>query len=145
MADEASDSITIGADKSKIMDVIADFESYPQWVDLVKQAEILETGVDGRASQVRFVLDAGVVKDEYVLAYDWSGDDRVSWHLVRSKALKAQDGSYTLTEAGAGTHVTYQLAVDLVMPVLGMFKRKAQKVIIDTALKGLKNRVESGG
>ena len=32
--------------------------------------------------------------------------------------------------------------MDLTIPMLGMFKRKAEKVIIDTALKGLKKRVE---
>ena len=39
--------------------------------------------------------------------------------------------------------MTYQLAVDLELPLLGMLKRKAEKVIVDTALKGLKHRVES--
>ncbi len=38
--------------------------------------------------------------------------------------------------------MTYQLAVDLAIPMLGMFKRKAEKVIMDTALKELKKRVE---
>ena len=40
------------------------------------------------------------------------------------------------------TTVTYTLAVDINMPMIGMFKRKAEKTIIDSALKGLKNRVE---
>jgi hypothetical protein len=39
--------------------------------------------------------------------------------------------------------VTYRLSVDLNIPMLGMFKRKAEKVIMDTALKGLKKRVEA--
>jgi ribosome-associated toxin RatA of RatAB toxin-antitoxin module len=144
MADQASDSIVIGADKASVMKVIADFESYPQWVDMVKQAEILGTDDEGRATQVRFVLDAGIIKDEYVLAYDWSRPDSLSWHLVQSKAMKSQDGVYRLAESGGSTTVTYDLALDLKMPVLGAFKRKGQKVIIDTALKGLKKRVESG-
>jgi len=38
--------------------------------------------------------------------------------------------------------VTYRLAVDVKIPMLGMLKRKAEKVIIDTALKELKKRVE---
>jgi hypothetical protein len=29
--------------------------------------------------------------------------------------------------------------------MIGMLRRKAEKVVIDTALKGLKKRVESGG
>lgn len=142
MADQASSSITINADKAAIMAVIADFEAYPEWASMIRTVTVDETGADGRGTEVSFVLDAGVLKDEYTLAYDWKGDDRVDWHLVKGKALKSQEGSYVLEDAGDGTRVTYQLAVDLTIPMLGMFKRKAEKVIIDTALKGLKKRVE---
>ena len=142
MADQASSSITINADKAAVMAVIADFEAYPQWASMIKTVTVDENGPDGRGSQVTFVLDAGVLKDEYTLAYDWQGDDRVDWHLVKGKALKSQEGAYVLEGAGNGTQVTYRLAVDLNIPMLGMFKRKAEKVIIDTALKGLKKRVE---
>jgi len=142
MAERASSSITINADRSAVMAVIADFESYPEWADYMKKVEVVDEGSGGRADKVRFVLDAGVVKDDYVLGYDWSGNDEVSWHLVKGKMLKKMDGSYRLVEAGEGTEVTYALAVDLNMPMLGMFKRKAEKVIMDTALKELKKRVE---
>ena len=142
MADQASSTITVNADKAAVMAVIADFESYPEWASMIRTVTVDETGSDGRGKQVSFVLDAGVLKDEYTLAYDWTGDDRVDWHLVKGKALKSQEGSYVLEDAGGGTLVTYRLAVDLNIPMLGMFKRKAEKVIIDTALKGLKKRVE---
>src|SRR3954447_16011718 len=145
MADQASSSITIKADKAAIMAVIADFESYPEWASMIKRVTVDETGGDGRGKQVTFVLDAGVLKDEYTLAYDWQGDERVDWSLVKGKALKSQEGSYILEESGGSTEVTYKLSVDLNIPMLGMFKRKAEKVIMDTALKGLKKRVESGG
>ena len=143
MADQASATITINAPKADVMAVIADFEAYPEWSGQIKSVSVDEKGADGRASQVTFNLDAGVIRDDYTLAYDWSGDDRVDWHLVKSKALKSQDGSYILSERSGETEVTYRLAVDLNIPMLGMFKRKAEKVIIDTALKGLKKRVES--
>src|SRR3954464_14073399 len=144
MADQASASITINASKAEVMAVIADFEAYPQWSGQIKSVAVDEQGPDGRPAQVTFTLDAGVIKDEYTLAYSWHGDERVDWHLVKSRALKSQDGSYLLTDSDGGTEVTYTLAVDLNIPMLGMFKRKAEKVIIDTALKGLKKRVESG-
>jgi Protein of unknown function (DUF2505) len=66
----------------------------------------------------------------------------VSWHLVRGSVLKTMDGTYQLRPSGAGTTVTYTLAVDVNMPMIGMFKRKAEKTIVDGALKGLKKRVE---
>ena len=143
MADQASSSITVNAPKSEVMAVIADFDAYPEWSGQIKHVTVDDTGPDGRASQVTFSLDAGVIKDDYTLAYTWHGDDRVDWTLVKSKALKSQVGSYILEDSGGSTDVTYQLAVDLNIPMLGMFKRKAEKVIIDTALKGLTKRVES--
>ena len=144
MVDKASSSIVINADKQAIMSVIADFEAYPEWSTAIKSVTVDEVGDDGRGRQATFTLDAGVLKDTYTLAYDWSGDDRVDWHLVKGKALKSQEGTYELTDSGSGTEVVYRLAVDLNIPMLGMFKRKAEKVIMDTALKGLKKRVESG-
>src|SRR3954452_23613362 len=122
MADQASSSTTINADKAAVMAVIADFESYPEWASMIRKATVDETGPDGRGTEVSFVLDAGVLKDEYTLAYDWQGDDRVDWHLVKGKALKSQQGSYELEGAGDSTLVTYRLAVDLNIPMLGMFK-----------------------
>ena len=40
------------------------------------------------------------------------------------------------------TEVLYAITIDTKMPLLGMMKRKAEKVILDTALKELKKRVE---
>ena len=140
MADESTQSIVIDAPPEQIMAVIADFTAYPEWADGVKHVEIL--GDD----QVKFNIDQGPVKDEYVLKYDWAADGQsVSWELVKSTLLKSQHGSYVLKPTGSSTQVTYTLSVQLVVPMIGMFRRKAEKVIIDTALKGLKKRVETTG
>ncbi len=144
MAEQTSASIVISADQGSIMSVIADFGSHPAWVQGMKQAEVVEDGPDGRAKQVHFELEASPIKDSYTLSYDWKGDDSVSWTLVQGKMLKAMDGTYELDPQGdEATEVTYTLAVDISIPMIGMLKRKAEKVIIDTALKGLKKRVES--
>lgn len=144
MAEQTTSSITIAADPSAIMAVIADFEAYPEWAQGVKSAEVVSSGPDGRAEQVHFVLDASPIKDAYTLGYDWQGDAAVTWTLVEGGMLKAMDGAYELEPQGPGsTEVTYRLAVDISIPMIGMLKRKAEKVIIDTALKGLKKRVES--
>jgi ribosome-associated toxin RatA of RatAB toxin-antitoxin module len=143
MADQSTQSITVAAPPADVMAVIADFPSYPEWVAAAKQVDVLETGPDGRARRVHFVLDAGAVKDDYVLEYTWDDDRRVSWHLVQGQMQKRQEGSYTLSETAPGTtDVIYAIAIDLSIPMLGMIKRKAEKVILDTALKELKKRVE---
>ena len=143
MADQSTQSIVVDAPAADVMAVIADFPSYPQWVSAAKQVEVLESGDDGRARRVRFVLDAGSVKDDYVLAYTWDGNRSVSWTLESSQLMKRQDGSYTLSESDGRTEVTYRITIDTKIPLLGMMKRKAEKVILDTALKELKKRVES--
>jgi len=125
------------------MAVIADFGAYPTWTGSVRQAEVLESGPDGRARRVAFALDAGVLKDNYELEYEWNGDSSVHWVLTKGQVQKAQQGSYTLAPEGAATEVTYSLTVDLAIPMLGMLKRKAEKIVMDTALKELKKRVES--
>lgn len=141
MADQTSASIEIDASPAQVMAVIADFEHYPEWVDSMKSAEVL-TSSAGKAETVRMVLDHPLVKDDYVLAYQWQ-PSTVSWHLVEGTLLKAMDGSYVLEQRGGATTVTYTLAVDVNLPMIGMFRRKAEKTIIDGALKGLKRRVES--
>jgi ribosome-associated toxin RatA of RatAB toxin-antitoxin module len=145
MADQTTSDIVVDAGAEQVMAVIADFDAYPTWATGVKQTEVLEEGPDGRPKQVRFLLDAAPIKDEYVLAYDWDGDRSVTWTLVQGKVLKGMDGAYQLDPDGAGTRVTYRLAVEVAIPMIGMLRRKAEKVIIDTALKGLKKRVESVG
>ncbi|HEX2497380.1 MAG: SRPBCC family protein [Actinomycetes bacterium] len=146
MADQTTSSITIDATPTEIMMVIADFAAYPDWTGQVKEAKVLSASADGRADQVRFVLDAGVIKDEYTLGYTWDDDREVRWTLVEEGSLmRALDGSYTLVPAAgpARTDVTYRLTVDTKIPMLGMIKRKAEKVIVDTALKELAKRVAS--
>ena len=144
MADRTESSIVIQAPPSRIMAVIADLARYPEWSDGVKSVEILTEFEDGRPGDAHFVLDAGAIKDSYTLEYDWDADRSVTWRLTEGHMLKAMDGVYELADNGDGsTTVVYQLTVDVSIPMIGLIRRKAEKVIVDTALRGLKERVES--
>lgn len=145
MADSSMQSIVIDATPAQIAAVICDFGAYPQWIPAMKRTDVLSEYEDGYAAEVTFALDAGVVSDEYTVVYEYAEDlSHIEWKLVKpSKMQKVQNGSYDLVDNGDGTTtVTYTLEVDLTMPVLGMFKRKAEKAIMDAALGGLKKRVE---
>jgi carbon monoxide dehydrogenase subunit G len=145
MADRTRASIRVAAPLAAVMAVIADFAAYPQWASAVRSTEVINRDGAGRGTRVRFQLDAGVIKDSYVLAYDWSGDTAVRWELAEAgTVITAMSGGYLLADTGYGTTVTYELMVDVRIPMLGMMKRRAEKSIIDTALKGLKGRVEAG-
>ncbi|MET1133844.1 MAG: SRPBCC family protein [Aeromicrobium sp.] len=145
MARTVSD-IVIEAPAQAVMSVIAAFADYPDWATGMREVTVLATDDSGRPLDVRFVVDSAPIRDTFTLRYDWRDERLVTWSLVPEEAtmLSAMDGFYSLDSVDAGrTRVTYQLAVDLRLPLLGMLKRKAEKVIVDTALKGLKRRVES--
>ena len=144
MAEQTTSSIVVDAPPADVMAVIADFDAYPVWAKGVLRADVVREGADGRAEEVFFELDVSPIKDEYTLRYDWRGDAEVTWTLVEGKMLKALDGAYVLRDMGNGsTEVTYRLALDVAIPLIGMLKRKGEKILIDTALKGLKKRVET--
>jgi hypothetical protein len=144
MADRTSASIVTSAPRGAIMAVIADFGAYPEWATGVRSAEVVEPGPGGLPRRVRFVLDAGLIKDSYVLAYEWDADCGVSWELAEAGTMVTEmSGAYLLADEGSGTRVSYELAVGTRMPMIGMMKRRAEKTIIGTALKGLKNRAEA--
>ncbi|WP_197379773.1 SRPBCC family protein [Mycolicibacterium mengxianglii] len=144
MADKTAQTIYIDADPGTVMDVIADIGSYPDWVKEYKDTEVLTCDDDGYPKTARLVLDAAVLKDTMVLEYEWPADRRsVRWWLISSSLLKALDGAYRLAPKGSGTEVTYELSVDLMIPMIGLLKRKAEKRLTDTALKDLKKRVEA--
>lgn len=144
MADQTESSTVVRASRALVMDVIADLPSYPEWSDGVKSVEVLETTASGRPAQATFRIDAAPVRDRYTLAYDWDpSGDRVSWHLVEGEMTKELTGSYELADTAEGVRVTYRLRVDVKIPMIGLLKRRAEKVIIDTALRGLRERAET--
>lgn len=142
MADNARATITINAEPKAVMDVIADFPAYPQWAG-VERTEVLDPGEGGRARRVRLWVDAKIVKDEYVLDYDWDDDRAVTWNLVEGKQQSYQRGTYALRDLGGRTEVTYDLTLEMKAKLPGLVRRTAQSTIMDRALRGLKKRVES--
>ncbi len=144
MTEQTRSSITIDADPGEIMDAIADFASYPSWASEVKSTEIVEPGSNGRPARVRLIIDGGAVRDDQTHDYRWDGERSVHWSLVSSRMLRSLEGSYTLLPRQPGrTEVTYQLRLDAKVPMLGVFKREIEKVIINRALPSLKRHVEN--
>ena len=138
------DSTVVDAAVEDVMAVIADFAAYPSWSAPIRSAVVETVGADGRPERVRFALQAGAIVDEYVLVYSWSADDRgVEWRLESSTLQRAQRGSYRLEPVGDGTRVDYELEVELVVPVIGSLRRRAERQILGNALSELKRRAES--
>lgn len=143
MADKTNQTIYIDAEPAEVMKAIADLESYPEWINEYKEVEVLEADDAGYPKKARMLMDATIFKDTLIMNYQWPADRQsLSWTLESSSLLKSLEGSYILAPKGSGTDVTYELAVDLAIPMIGMLKRKAERRLIDGALKDLKKRVE---
>jgi carbon monoxide dehydrogenase subunit G len=145
MSEYAEGSIEIDASAADVMEVISDFESYPDWAE-VRKAEVIERGEGGRGAQVAFKVDVPVLgKAEYTLAYVYApGDAGLSWTTREARgAVRDIRGEYLLDEFDDDTtKVTYRLAVDLGVLVPGFIRTQGAQRVIENALERLKLRVE---
>lgn len=142
MDESVSGSISVRASADAVMDVIADFEAYPEWQDEIKDVEILETDDDGWGTAVRFSVDAKIFTMTYVLGYTYA-DDEMHWTLREGDKVRKIDGSYLLERQDDGsTQVTYHLEVVPAISLPKVVRRKAAQRIVDGALEGVKRRVE---
>ncbi|MBV8789610.1 MAG: SRPBCC family protein [Mycobacterium sp.] len=140
MAITETREVVIDATPDEIMDVLFDLESLPEWSSVHRKVEILERDDEGHPSRSKQVVKLVGVSDEQELAYSVH-DDGVSWTLISAKQQRAQEGRYTLSPEGDSTRVRFDLTVDLLMPVPGFLVKKGASSLLDTATKGLRDRV----
>src|SRR3954447_4556299 len=144
MAERATEQIVIDAPAARLLEALLDFERYPDWAADIKDVEVLERDEAGRGNLVRYRAPAMGESARYTLTYDYSDvPNSMSWKLVEGSIMRVLDGSYTFDAQDAGTLVTYHLEVDLIVPIPGFVKRRAEGKIMGTALRELKKRVES--
>ncbi len=140
MSVKESRAVVIEATPEEILDVIADVESTPSWSPQYQSSEILETYDDGRPKQAKMVVKAAGLTDEQVIEYTWT-DSSVSWTLVSAGQLKAQDAKYTLSPDGDNTKVTFDMEIDLSVPLPGFIVKRTLKGGMETATDGLRKQV----
>lgn len=146
MADIARQEATIAAPVEELWSVLVDFERYPDWAGDLKQVEVLDRDDEGLGTEVLYRAAAMGRSTTYVLRYDHSeAPHRVPWVLERGDIMRRLDGAYTLQadpDDPTRTKVVYDLVVDLVVPLPGFIKHRAEHKIIHTALRDLQAHVE---
>jgi carbon monoxide dehydrogenase subunit G len=144
MTEQATQTMEIAASPERILEVLLDFDAYPTWAHDLKGVTVDSRDEEGRAREVTFRAAAMGRSTSYTLHYHYEQDPiRMSWELVRGDIMRDILGSYLLEPVGEGrTDVTYDLTVDLVVPLPGFVKRRAEARIINTALRQLKDRLE---
>ncbi len=146
MADHATQTMVIAAPAERIRDVLVDYPAYPTWANDLKGVTVEEVGEDGLGLEVTYRAAAMGRSTSYTLRYEY-GDDpiTIAWSLARGDIMRRLDGSYVLEpvdgDEGA-TRVTYNLSVELIVPLPSFVKRRAEAKIIHTALRDLRDHVE---
>lgn len=147
MSEQTEGRIDIRAAPPEIMDVLTDFEAYPEWAD-VKTVKVLERGPGGIGTKVAFEVEVPVLgRASYTLAYRYApADGGLSWVSTEARgAVSDISGEYLLTELDdRETRVTYRLRVELGVLLPGFVRTQGERRVIENALEGLKRRVEGG-
>ena len=146
MADEATQQMVVGASPERTWQVLTDFDEYPTWAADLKAADVVARDGEGRALEVAFRAAAMGRSTSYRLRYDYSRAPEVlAWKLVEGDITRMLDGSYVLAPVDGdadSTLVTYHLEVDLLVPLPGFVKRRAEARIVSTALRSLRTHLE---
>jgi uncharacterized membrane protein len=146
MVDQATQQMVVGASPARTWEVLTNFPDYPIWAHDLKSVTVLEHDAEGRGVLVAFRAAAMGRSTSYTLRYDYGNAPRVlAWKLVEGDVTRVLDGSYQLEPVPGEsdkTEVTYHLTVDLVVPLPGFVKRRAEGRIIHTALRQLRDHLE---
>ena len=145
--EQAEGTKTIDASAADIMEVLSDFEAYPEWTD-VKKTEVVKTDKQDRPTEVFYEVSQFGITAKYTLSYDYTDDDGgMTWTTksVEEGPIKDIQGEYVLEELDEDeTEVTYRMTLDLKTKLPGIIMKRGEKMIIRNALDGLKKRVEEG-
>ena len=145
MEEQVTERMIISGGPERCFEVLTNFEQYPDWAADIKAVAVVERDELGRALQVTFRAAAFGRSTSYTLQYDYSeAPGELSWIQVAGDITRRLDGAYQLRPAADGTtEIIYRLTVDLIVPLPGFVKRRAEGRIMGTALRELKAQVES--
>ncbi|MFV0523974.1 MAG: SRPBCC family protein [Acidimicrobiales bacterium] len=133
--------------------VASDLDAYPEWAPSVTSVTVDDRDDRGRPLQATFTAADLGHRITYRLVYDHAGaPDRMAWSLVSGDLPSRLDGSYRFEPAEGdpwSTDVTYELDVELVVPLPGYVRRRLEDRVLQTALARFAARAgalaEAGG
>jgi ribosome-associated toxin RatA of RatAB toxin-antitoxin module len=143
VSQRATESITVAASPETIYRVVTDFEHYAEWVTDLKRIDVLTRDDQGRGLEVEFRAAAFGRSTTYTLHYDYSrAPAELSWHQVQGDLTETLNGRYRFEPVGDETNVTYDLEVELLVPIPTFIKSRAAYRIQTQALRELKAQAE---
>jgi uncharacterized membrane protein len=146
VVDQTTQRIVVGASPARTWEVLTDFERYPVWAHDLKTVNVDERDDAGRGLLVTYRAAGMGRSTTYTLRYDYSkAPDVLVWELAEGDVTRQLDGSYELHPVDGHddrTEVLYHLSVELIVPLPGFVKRRAEGRIVHTALSQLRDFLE---
>ena len=140
-AESTIQTIEIDAGPSECFEVASDLESYPEWAGQVRQVVIHERDEAGRPTRATLSIDAMIKRIETTISYVYEPPLAMSWTAEPGPDIKELHGSYQFHPIAGGTTVVYALKVVPSFDIPGFLRRQAEKQLVGTALRGLRERV----
>lgn len=139
MAETATETIDISAPPEQVWSIATDVENYPTWAHDIKDVVVVARDDQQRPTTVEFRTSALGRSTHYTLSYDYSGaPDELAWTMVKGDIQRSIEGAYKFSAgADGGTRVQYDLQIELVVPLPGFVKRRAERRILN-AIKEMK-------
>ena len=144
MSELSTGTVVIEAPISEVESALFELAKYPEWSTAIKSVEVVASDENGRLTTGKFVIDAGMMKDKVTLDYDWSAAPaKLSFTFNDADLLTNMEGSYSIKKINEDTtQVTYEMGVEISMPIPAMMRKKAEQATIDQALQQLKTHLE---
>jgi ribosome-associated toxin RatA of RatAB toxin-antitoxin module len=143
VAQRATETTVVNAPPEVVYRVVTDFEHYIDWVGDLKKIEVLERDAEGRPLEVEFRAAAFGRSTTYALRYDYSrAPEILTWHQTSGDLTESLNGQYRFEPIPEGTRVTYDLEVELLVPIPSFVKSRAAYRIQSQALRELKSQAE---
>lgn len=133
----------VNASPETVYGVVTDFEHYADWVSDLKRIEVVTIDDQGRGLEVEFRAAAFGRSTTYTLHYDYAkAPNELSWRQIQGDLTETLNGRYKFETKDDETKVTYDLEVELLVPIPTFIKSRAAYRIQTLALRELKAQAE---
>ncbi|EKD42437.1 MAG: hypothetical protein ACD_73C00155G0003 [uncultured bacterium] len=137
---EAKQSIEIQATPKQCLDIISDYECYPEFLKEVSSVTVEKKS--GAIAEVTFSLNL-IKKFSYTLKMNVKPPTSVTWTFVKGELMKDNKGNWNLEDLGGGlTLATYTIDVSLGLLVPGAISKMLIGSNLPSMLKSFKERIE---
>ena len=137
-----SKTVEVNADAVAILDIVADFEAYPQWNDEVKAVYVLARYNDGRPSQLRLDTEIGGQPLTFIQAVYYPGAGPIQTVLQQGEWFAKQEQLFSVVAMGPASLLTVDLDVETTVAVPSLMVKKLVNDALEHLADNLKTRAE---